>query len=158
VIGGLAALVPARRSAEDIFAGRIRVDLGGQTYTMPVLSRRANREWLESLDASFASLLTSLEDIDDGDEVLRLLFSATDEFLDALVSYDQSAVLPPRASIDDDATDLEIIRAVMEVWRAANPLVAIALGLAPSAEPGSPTSTPTPPESTAGRPASSRKS
>lgn len=156
MISGLAAIVPARRSAEDIFAGRIRVELGGTTYTMPVRSRKANREWLESLDLSFATLLANLEDIDDGEQVLRLLFSATDQFLDALVSYDAGRSLPPRGVIDDEATDMEIVRAVMEVWRAANPLVAIALGLAPS-ETASPMSTPSLPASSAGLLASSKK-
>jgi hypothetical protein len=156
MIDGLAALIPAKRSAEDIFAGRIRVELGGTTYTMPVRSRKANREWLESLDASFAALLGNLETIDDPEAVLRLLYSATDEFLDALVSYDLTDALPPRAVIDEEASDPEIIRAVMEVWRAANPLVAIALGLAPAAD--SPASMPSPLVSSDGGPASSRKS
>ncbi len=154
MIAGLAALAPSKRSAEDIFAGRVRVELGGRTYTMPVRSRRTNREWLESLDGWFGATLDRLDTIDDTDELLAVLFGASDKFLDALVSYDATGVLPGREVIDRLATDIDIIRAVMEVWRAANPLVAIALGLAPSdAATPQPTSSLSLPAPTAGLPA-----
>lgn len=158
MIGGLAAIVPARRSAEDIFAGRIRVELGDRTYTMPVRSRRANRDWLESLDASTPRALAALDTLDDPEAVLRLLSGQIEAFIDALVSYDATHALPSRAAIDELANDMQIVRAIVEVWLAANPpLVAVALGLADEGTP-SPPSTPSAPEPTAGRRAWSRKS
>jgi hypothetical protein len=158
LIDGLAALIPAKRSAEDIFAGRIRVELGGTTYTMPVRSRKANREWLEALDASTGGALDALETLDDTEQVLRLLSGSAERFLDALVSYDANHALPSRDEIDDLATDMQITKAIVEVWLAANPpLVSIALGLA-KPEALSPTSTPSPPGPTAGPRARSRKS
>lgn len=153
MIEGLARLIPARRSAEDIFAGHVRLVLGGEEFVVPVRSRKANREWLVALDGRLAALLDSLEVLDDEAEVLALLFGATDAFLDALLSYDAEGVLPPRETIDERATDIEIMTAVMEVWRAAHPLAAIALGLAPSVpSTPSPASTPSPPAPTAGLP------
>jgi len=157
MIDGLAALIPAKRSAEDIFAGRIRVDLGGTTYTMPVRSRKANREWLEALKAETGGALDALEMLDDTEQVLRLMFSMTDEFLDALVSYDETNILPSRGEIDEQATDVEVICAAIGVWRAANPLLDIALGLAPAGTPW-PVSMPIAPATTAGRRARLRKS
>lgn len=159
MIGGLAAIVPAKRSAEDIFAGRIRVELGDRTYTMPVRSRKSNREWLEALDAATGNALDALDSIDDPAAVLRLLSGNSDAFLDALVSYDATRSLPTREGIDVVATDMQIVRAIVEVWLAANPpLVAVALGLADDAATPSPPSSPSPPAPTAGRRARSRRS
>lgn len=153
MIEGLARLIPARRSAEDIFAGRIRLVLDGESFDLPVRSRKANREWLAALDESFDALLESLESLDDETEVLSLLFGAGDQFLEALVGYDVEGILGSAQEIDARATDLEIIAAVMEVWRAAHPLAAIALGLAPGA-PSTPSeaSMPSLRAPTAGRP------
>ena len=158
MIPGLAAIVPAKRTAEDIFAGRIRVELGPRTYTMPVRSRKANRDWLESLDARTGGTLDALDDLDDEEQVLRLLSASSEAFLDALVSYDHTHALPSRDAIDDQASDIQITSAIMEVWLAANPpLVALALGLAPAEAP-SPTPSPSVPGPTAGPRAPSRKS
>lgn len=151
MIGGLAAIVPSKRSAEDIFAGRVRVELGGRTYTLPVRSRKANREWLESLDAATGVALDALDTIDDPGTVLRLLASMDDAFLTALVDYDETGALPSRDEIDEQATDMQLYRAIQEVWLAANPKVAISLGLADVSAPiPSERSLPTPPDPSAG--------
>ena len=156
MIPGLAAIVPVKRTAEDIFAGRIRVELGPRTYTMPVRSRKANRDWLEALDAQTGGTLDALSSIDDGERVLRLLSSSSEAFLDALVSYDDTHALPSREAIDEQASDIQITCAIMEVWLAANPpLVAVALGLAEAPSPTPSLSVPGP---TAGPRAPSRKS
>lgn len=153
MIEGLARLIPARRSAEDIFAGHVRLVLGGEEFVVPVRSRKANREWLSALDAGFVGMMDSLDELDDEQQVLALLIGEADAFLDALLSYDAEGILPTRDTIDARATDMEIITAVMEVWRAAHPLAAIALGLAPSAPSiPSPASTPSLPGPTAGLP------
>lgn len=153
MIDGLADLIP-KRSAEDIFAGRILVDLGGVTYTLPVRSRKANREWRESLDGQFVGMLAQLDSLDSPTAIIGLLVSASDRLLDALVAYDATGALPTRDAIDEQATEVEIIRAILEVWMAANPLVAIGLELAPrqSAPPiPLPTSSRTQPAPSAGR-------
>jgi hypothetical protein len=124
----LARLWPGQlpqRSAADILAGVIRVSLGGLTYTLPVLSRKAAREWLESLDRRFAALAVDLEKAgNDTPTILTRLISEASGLLDMLYQYDVAAggILPPRTDLEDNATDTEILRAVLEVWRAVNPL------------------------------------
>jgi hypothetical protein len=158
MIDGFAKLLP-RPSTEDIFAGRVRVDLGGVTYTLPVRSRKANREWRESLDEQFVSMLRTVESLDSMPQILGLLIGASDKLLDALISYDATGVLPPRDDIDAQASEIEIVKAILGVWMMANPLVAIGLALTADVEPEmpSPTSSPTPLGPTAGPRRSSKK-
>lgn len=113
------------RSAADILAGRIRVVLAGVPYVMPVLPRRASRDWLASLDAEFADLSAALDAAaDDKPRILALLAGQTDRLLLLLRSYDQTGVLPAPEFIDDFVTDAEVLVATSEVWQAANPLAA----------------------------------
>lgn len=119
------------RSAADIIAGRIRVVLADIPYDLPVLSRGASRRWLETLDTSYAALGATLDAAgDDTPAILAAIYSQQQSLLDMLISYDQTGVLPDRAHIDEYATDAEIFRAVVEVWRAASPLADILAGTA----------------------------
>jgi hypothetical protein len=135
---GIARFWPAElpaRSASDILAGVIRVYLGGLFYELPVLPRAASREWLRNLDAEFASLADDLEKAgNDSGAIMARLLTESDGLYTMLASYDQSHILPPMAEIDRTVTDIEILRAILEVWRAANPLAASL------AEPMTPTS------------------
>lgn len=144
------------RSAADILAGRVRVVLGGAVYDLPVLPRAASRRWLQSLDQRFATLAMTIEAAgNDSEQILALLVAQSDEMYDFLLSYDESNVLPSRAEADEIATDAEILQAVLEVWRAANPLAATAAegaSLTSSTSSGSPSSSP---PNTAGRRATS---
>jgi hypothetical protein len=128
--------MPARSSA-DILAGRIRILLGGVTYDLPVLARGPSRRWLESLDARFASLATDLEHAgDNAGAIMARLLSETDALRDMLVAYDETGVIPPLSELDEQVSDAEILRSVLEVWRAANPLAAIATDDEPDATSG----------------------
>jgi hypothetical protein len=126
--------VIAPRSAEDILSRVVRVTLGGQTYELPVRSIRANREWKANLEARLAMLvdrLTSADEADDARAALNdALASQVDDLIELLIAYDTAGVLPSREQIEEiepDAT-MAIVMAVREVWRAANPLVATAIG------------------------------
>lgn len=143
------------RSATDIAAGRVRLTFGGTTYTLPVRSIRANREWKESLDERLTGMLGVLTTAgEDSSAILMALARATGPMLDALVDYDQARVLPPREDLEGLATEMEIVRAIAEVWLAANPLLVVAATQmvrqagAPSGS-SKPTNSPQP--STAGR-------
>lgn len=149
------------RSATDILAGVIRVVLGGRTYELPVLPRAASRRWLESLDARFATLATDLETAgNDTPAIMVRLVAEADGLYAMLLAYDGAGagVLPSREDIDETATDTEILRAVLEVWRAVHPLAATVAQM--SDESPTPTPSPTPPTSrprrTAGRRTSSK--
>lgn len=150
--------MPAR-SAADILAGRVRVLLGGTTYDLPVLARGPSKRWLEQLDARFATLAASLDAAADTPTIMSLLVAETDALYDLLLSYDQSAVLPSRAEIDETATDAQILAAVLEVWRAVHPLVGSMIDGADGATSGRSSGPPTPsPATTAGGPTSSMAS
>jgi len=124
----LAPLLPEAgpaRSLADIFANRIRVRLGGITYELPVLPRAANRRWLESLEGQLAATAAAYQAAaTDPAQVVPLLLGEAGVSYELLLSYDQAHILPSIDEIDEIATDAEILRAVMEVWQAANPKAA----------------------------------
>lgn len=122
---GVARVLPSdlpRRAPADILAGRILVVLGDNVYPVPVLARGPSRRWLEQLDIRFAGIVSGLDDAATTPEILEVLNTETDAMLDLLISYDQSGALPDRARIDELASDTQILRAVLEVWRAVHPL------------------------------------
>lgn len=158
----LARLWPAElpaRSAADVLAGVIRVVLGGRTYELPVLPRAASRRWLETLDNRFAALGAELEQAgNDTPAILARLVAEADGLYDMLLSYDAAGqgVLPPRSEIDETATDTEILRALIEVWRAVHPLAATVAQMSNETPTASPTPPSTPRRRTAGARASSK--
>jgi hypothetical protein len=154
----LAPLLPETgpaRTLADIFANRIRVRLGGITYELPVLPRAANRRWLESLEGQLAATAAAYQAAaTDPAQVVPLLLGEAGVSYELLLSYDQAHVLPSIDEIDEIATDAEILRAVMEVWQAANPKAAAerAPGATSTSSPGPSTSSAA---STAGAPTTS---
>lgn len=123
-----ARLFPAEmpeRSATDILAGVVRVYIGGTPYSLPTLPMEASEGWLASLDQRFAAVASGIEEAgDDLAAKLNHLMAGQSVMLDALYAYDQSSVLPPREEAERLATKTEILRAVIEVWRAEHPLAA----------------------------------
>lgn len=144
----LAPLLPETgpaRTLADIFANRIRVRLGGITYELPVLPRAANRRWLESLEGQLAATAAAYQAAAaDPAQIVPLLLGEAGVGYELLLSYDQGGVLPSIDEIDELATDAEILRAVMEVWQAANPKAA-----GEAAQGGTSTSSPGPSTSSA---------
>lgn len=147
--------IPARSSA-DILAGRVRIGLGGSEYSLPVLPRAASRRWLEALDARFAALAAAL-DAADTPGIMALLAAETDALYDMLLLYDDTHVLPDRAAIDEVATDAQVLHAVLEVWRAAHPLLGTVIDATEASPTPGPSSAPasSPPMPTAGAPTTS---
>jgi len=137
----LGTLLP-ERSAEDILAGQVRVHLGSrgparvaQTYVLPVLSIAANRKWKESLEGGLQQLLATVDAAgDDLATILAAFSTATPQLLDLLYGYDDTHVLPERERLEEEATDIEVLMATLEVWSAANPFAGVALALARGAE------------------------
>lgn len=153
---------PVTRPAEDILSGVIRVKLGDKVYVLPVRSMRANREWLTDLDARTAMLLGQVDvSGDDLSRIYSLLAGQPDTLFDLLLSYDTAGVLPSRAEIEalEPDASLDLVAAVREVWRAANPLVGMAVAAATIGQSASDSSAPTSssPPSTTGHPARSKR-
>ncbi len=149
------------RPADLIVSQTVRITLAGTTYELPVRSIRANREWKERLNAKTAGLLSALDDTEELPAVLALLSGQAPDLVEMLCAYDTAGILPSADEILDLEPDpsVEVLAAVREVWRVANPLAATALATVESVIPTSPssppTSTPRPP--TATRRAKSRK-
>ena len=113
------------RSPSDVLAGVIRVRLGGEVYELPVLPRRQAAAWLASVDAQYAGMADALSSAETP-EILMMLAADTVRLYDLLLDYDVTGQLPPRDSDTDNATEAEILRAILEVWAALHPL-AVAL-------------------------------
>jgi len=115
-------------SVEDIIARRVRVSIDGVEYVLPVKSMRDNRVWEERLDHELVALLNTVrEDTDDAAAVFRALALTPGRFVDLLLSYDDHHILPDKDTIDANETEMGLLLACLEVWRAARPLVAIGI-------------------------------
>ena len=56
---GLAGIIP-ERSAEDIFAGRVRLTFAGQDYDLPTLVIEEEEKWLARIDGQLAGVLSGV--------------------------------------------------------------------------------------------------
>jgi hypothetical protein len=154
----ISQLLPPR-SIEDILFERVRLVIGGEVYDLPALVIEENEKWKAQLDTELMSILTQVNDA--GDDVSQLVAALTGEperLLRLLRSYDQTNVLPDDDVLRKSMTPMLLVRSVLEVWRAANPLVDIGLvGLTISAatESASPKPTSLPRRNGAGRPVKS---
>lgn len=120
----------APRSVEDILAERVVLTLGGDRYVLPVLPILASQAWEEQLEDELVWLLRTVrKDTDDVEAVLRALATSPGRFIDVLLAYDRDHLLPDRKMIEATTTEIGVLCAVLEVWRAAHPFADIGLGL-----------------------------
>jgi hypothetical protein len=144
------------RPAEDILGRVVHLKLGTQVFDLPVLTIAGNKRWKAQLDTTLTSLLDGVEntDLSDTTALLGALSRQTDELVGLLISYDTSHVLPTLEELEEIAYEDQLIAAVREVWRAANPFVVGALEAAAAALQESASSAPT---STSQRPTAGRR-
>jgi hypothetical protein len=124
------------RPAEDLHSRVVRIKLAGTEYALPTLPIAGNRRWKAELDGRLAGLLDGL--VKSGDDIaaiFALLSTQVDDLLELLISYDTTGVLPPRERLEETVYEDELVAAVREVWRAANPLVVTTIGATPIVEP-----------------------
>lgn len=123
----LTSLLPAR-SVEDILFERVRLVIGGEVYDLPALVIEENEAWLASVDQTLRSMLDALDAAEnDMTQIVHALTGDPDRLLGLLRSYDKRGVLPDSETLRKTMTPIGLFRAVLEVWRAANPLVDIGL-------------------------------
>jgi hypothetical protein len=123
-------LFPEPRSAEDVLGKRIRLVIDGETYTLPVLPIRENRVWSDRLDGEIQRVFGQVDMAgDDINALFAALAAAPGRFMDMLYLYDMSGVLPPKDELEAVWTEVDLLTACLEVWRAAHPLVDIGLAL-----------------------------
>ena len=90
----LVGIIP-ERSAEDIFAGRVRLTFAGQVYELPTLVIEEEEKWLTRIDAQLAGILAGVSSSgEDYGAIVGLLTGAAPQLLDLLYAYDQTHVLP----------------------------------------------------------------
>jgi hypothetical protein len=123
-------LLPEPRSVEDVLARRIRLVIDGEVFTLPVLPIRENRVWTDRLDGEISRIFGHVESAgDDVNAVFAALSAAPGRFMEMLELYDLHRILPPRERIESVWTEIDLLMACLEVWRAAHPLVDIGLGI-----------------------------
>ena len=123
--GGILGLIP-ERTPGDVIAGIVRFNAGGQPIVLPVRSIADNEDWLREIGDAFAGLAGGLSAA--GDDVGRLtsLLEGADDLLGFLYSYG-SEYLPPRDELRRKIRPNELLLAVVQIWRAANPKADAAL-------------------------------
>lgn len=114
------------RSAEDILAGRIRLHLGPDWFELPVLTIDQNEKWQGVLIDALGELFVGLNK-DSAPAAFARLASAIPTQLHLLRTYDKTNVLPANKWIKANASNADLLRAVLEVVAAAYPLAAIVL-------------------------------
>lgn len=98
----------------------LEIVLGGEPYRLPVLSMRRNREWSEKYSAVLSGIVDGIGEPKNLTEVAAIVNSHATSFMDMLIAYDYSGVLPDREWIDTHATDGEVYSAIQQVT-VANP-------------------------------------
>ena len=122
--------VSGQRAAALKLSRSCPITLGGTEYVLRVLTIAGNERWNAQLDKDTAALVNALtrKGVSVHD-IFAALSEQTDQMVGLLVSYDQAGdkVLPTADEIKEVAYADELVAAVQEVWRAANPLVAIGI-------------------------------
>ena len=108
----------------------LEVTLGGEAYSLPVLSMRRNREWLGQFSSGLTGIVDGIGQPKTLDEVASSIAGYAERFMDMLIAYDYSKVLPDREWIDTHATDGEVYTAIQKVSEVATPFGSNLLGLA----------------------------
>lgn len=114
------------RSVDDLIAERVRVTLGEHEYVLPVLKIEREEAWRAKLDSQFENDLAAAGAAS-MPELLRVLDGQQDRLLDALIDFDETGVLPEKAVIRREATQMQVIRAVLGARQSVSPLVVIGL-------------------------------
>jgi hypothetical protein len=108
----------------------LQVTLGGEAYSLPVLSMRRNRDWLGAFSGALTGMVNGIGEPKTLDEVASVIASYATSYMDILIAYDYSGVLPDREWIDTHATDREVYEAIRNVSEVAAPFGSNLLGLA----------------------------
>jgi len=109
------------RPPDEVAGGFLRVSLGGQARSLPILKIDHNRAWKELFNVTVSEALGGTRQLQTLDDVVNLLATSTDTMLDLLVAYDESGALGGKEWMDRNATDRDIYEALKKVTDAAFP-------------------------------------
>lgn len=155
-------LLPVR-TIEEQLAGQIPVKLDGQTFVLPVLSRRDNRVWKQLMSDRLEGLFGDMNDEASSGQVMETLMTGDEVIVELVRAYDKQNRIPPDDDLKND-TDAEWLSAFLVCVAASHPFVGLVLsGETPIRKPNPPTPmnghapTSSPRPSTRGPRASSKK-
>lgn len=120
----------------DVIARVVRIPIGDERIAMPVLSIAESEVWLTKFDTAFVGLLSAATaEGNDIDAAYGFVSLHPENFVDLIVTYDVTGVLPARDELVTRMTKTDLLVACLEVWRAENPLVELGLMAWLSAKP-----------------------
>lgn len=118
------------RSAEDIWAERIRLRLGGQEFILSVLPMAANDVWKAKVSERAAGLFAGLDGLKTMGDVIAIFGTVeTSTMVELLRAYDRDGVLPDDGWLRENVSEQSVLRAFLEVFATANPTMAAVLDL-----------------------------
>lgn len=114
------------RSAEDIWAERLRLVLGDQELVLAVLPMRDSDEWKVEVSNEIGHLMLGLEALDDLESVMRHFGTIERGTLIRLLrAYDRDQVLPDDEWLLTHVSEGQVLRSFLMVWSVANPTLAV---------------------------------
>lgn len=114
------------RTEEAALSGLLEIRMGGQPYTLPVLTMAQSEAWQRTLAQRLASI-DVLPDLDDGGELMAQLFAAGGQAkLDVVAAYDLTGVLGGREAIRERITQMELAAALEVMVEAELPFGVVA--------------------------------
>jgi hypothetical protein len=114
-----------RSELEVLTRSGIPLILGGQTFMVRPRSIKSNRMWKVRVQGALSEKFTSLDGISDVDGFYGFLAESGDVLIDLVIAYDETNALPDRAWIEDNASDHEILEALMVLLEQAFPFFEI---------------------------------
>lgn len=110
-----------RSEAEILSRSGLPVILGGREWPVRPRTIAANRLWQDQVREAVAEKFGALENVDDLDGLYAYLGGATDTLLDLVIAYDDAGVLPERPWILENATDHEVLEALLVLMEQSFP-------------------------------------
>lgn len=137
------------RPAEDVVGAVVPITLGGKSYRLAELPRRANRDWQALMSSEVKATIADAGPLDTIEQVMDAIVDSAELMMDLLIAYDvagakawsevhgieRKPVLPERDWIDTHATDRECYEGMKAVMQVAFPSGADLLRLIPELRP-----------------------
>lgn len=115
------AMAEQQRTEDQILHSEpVQVILGGRKYPVRPLSIRKSREWRQLLSATIQEVLGKHSGPASADALGAVFMRVPEKMGELLWAY---APELPRAEIEEEATDAELVAALREVMRLAFPFV-----------------------------------
>jgi hypothetical protein len=110
------------RSESDILTrAGVPLTLGGREWRVRPRSITTNREWQGQVKEAIGEKFAGLEKVDGAEDLFGYLSGSTDTLLDMVLGYDETGALPDRAWVLDNASDHEVLEALLVLMEQSFP-------------------------------------